>query len=44
MIFPDIVSWKNMREYDMGYPIKYITPFRLVTINRLEAKALFNSL
>ena len=26
----DTVSWKGMGGYDMGYPTKYITPFRVV--------------
>ena len=32
----DIVPWKDMRGYDMGYPIKYTTPFRPVLEIDLE--------
>ena len=38
---PDIVSWKNIRGYNMGYSIKYITPFRPVKI--LINRILINS-
>ena len=31
----DIVPWEGMKGYDMGYPTKYITPFRAVLKNKI---------